>query len=67
MATPQGAIRRHLLLTDGVHAAALAEIKGNGKTSRLWNENIYMVTVDGEPEPWQVWTLQYNCFGRPVY
>lgn len=67
MGTPQGAIRRHMLSTEGVQAAIAAEIKESGDGGlRLWNKAVYMVNVNGVEEQWQLWAMSYTCYAKPI-
>ena len=65
--TPQGAVRRHLLITEGLHEAISAEIKKEENSSlRTWSNAVYLVTIDGVETPWQLWSMQYSCYGMPL-
>lgn len=67
MGTPQGTIRRNLLMTGGLHAAVSATITKCEVNEDSQSENAYTVTLDGEDERWQLWTLQYVFYSSPKY
>lgn len=67
-ATPEGAIRRRLFLSDGLYSAVTAEIELVDKNHPLhsWDYAIYQVSIDGVNEKWMLWTGRYSCYGRPL-
>lgn len=68
MATPEGAIRRRLLLSDGLYSAVTAEIELVEKKHQLrsWDYTTYQVSIDGVDEKWRLWAGLYSCYGRPL-
>ena len=63
LGTPQGAIRRNLLFTEGVREAFSSNVERTEKDedTGYWH---YSVTVKGEQQEWIVVCLQEACIAR---
>ncbi len=63
LGTPQGAIRRNLLFTEGVQEAFFSNVERIEQEDNARNLR-YSVIVNGEQQEWEVICLQTACIAR---